>query len=54
MRLKNLLDRIYCFVAKLFKPKVAVWDSFFVNGSGVSDDFMNERASQQQSDRDDF
>ena len=27
------------------------WDSFFLNGPAVSDDFMPERASQHQSER---
>lgn len=27
------------------------WDSFFLNGPAVSDDFMSERASQSQPDR---
>jgi antitoxin VapB len=30
------------------------WDSFFLNGPAVSDDFMPERASQSQSDREAF
>ncbi len=27
------------------------WDSFFMNDPQVSDDFMNERASQEQGER---
>ena len=30
------------------------WDSFFLNGPAVSDDFMPERASQSQPDREAF
>ena len=30
------------------------WDSFFLNGPVVSDDFMPERASQSQPDREAF
>lgn len=30
------------------------WDSFFLNGPSVSDDFMPERASKSQPDREAF
>jgi antitoxin VapB len=36
---------------RIIAPIDKTWDSFFVNGPSVSEDFMNERASQKQSDR---
>ena len=30
------------------------WDSFFLDGPGVSDDFLAERADQEQADREAF
>lgn len=39
---------------RILTPIENAWDSFFLNGPSVSDDFMNERASQEQSDREDF
>ena len=41
-------------LARVIVPVGAVWDSFFVNGPTVSDDFTAERASQQQKERDRF
>lgn len=41
-------------VERIITPADSVWDSFFVNGPTVSDDFMSERASQQQNERDSF
>ncbi len=32
----------------------SAWDSFFINGPTVIDDFMSERASQQQNERESF
>lgn len=32
----------------------STWDSFFLSEEGVTNDFMNERASQQQPDREAF
>ena len=36
---------------RIIAPVENTWDSFFMNGPQVSDDFMNERASQEQSER---
>ena len=36
---------------RIISPVENTWDSFFMNGPQVSDDFMNERASQEQSER---
>ena len=40
-------ERILC-------PVENTWDSFFNSAEGVSKDFLNERASQEQSDRESF
>lgn len=37
---------------RIISPAESAWDSFFLGGQTVSDDFMNERADQQQSERD--
>jgi antitoxin VapB len=39
-------------VERIITPAESAWDSFFLAGTSVSDDFMSERASQQQSERD--
>ena len=39
---------------RILTPVENTWDSFFLNGPTVSDDFMNERASQEQPDREEF
>lgn len=36
---------------RVISPVGQTWDSFFLNGPTVSDDFMAERASQQQTER---
>ncbi|MFT0532764.1 type II toxin-antitoxin system VapB family antitoxin [Castellaniella hirudinis] len=36
-----------CIIA----PVGQTWDSFFLNGPAVSDDFMSERAGQDQPER---
>jgi antitoxin VapB len=36
---------------RVIAPLGQTWDSFFLGGPGVSDDFMPERASQQQAER---
>ena len=36
---------------RIISPVGQSWDSFFLNGPAVSDDFMPERASQHQSER---
>lgn len=39
---------------RVIAPLDGVWDSFFHNTPTVSEDFLNERASQQQSERESF
>lgn len=39
---------------RVLSPVENTWDSFFLSGQGVSEDFMTERASQQQAEREDF
>jgi antitoxin VapB len=36
---------------RIIAPVGQTWDSFFLGGPQVSDDFLPERASQQQSER---
>lgn len=36
---------------RIIAPVGQTWDSFFLNGPAVSDDFLPERASQDQSER---
>jgi antitoxin VapB len=36
---------------RIISPVGQTWDSFFLNGLPVSEDFMEERASQNQTDR---
>ena len=35
----------------IISPVNQTWDSFFINGPGVSEDFIVERADQAQSER---
>jgi antitoxin VapB len=37
---------------RIITPVDQTWDSFFHDGPAVSDDFMTDRASQQQPERD--
>jgi len=39
---------------RILSPVENTWDSFFLSEDGVSDDFMTERASQEQSKRESF
>jgi len=39
---------------RILSPVENTWDSFFLSQDGVSDDFMTERASQEQYERDSF
>ena len=39
---------------RILSPVENAWDSFFLSEQTVSDDFMNERASQEQPDRESF
>ncbi len=39
---------------RVLSPVENTWDSFFLSKDGVSDDFMEKRASQEQSERESF
>ncbi len=39
---------------RVLSPVESTWDSFFTSDQHVSDDFMPERASQEQSEREAF
>lgn len=39
---------------RVLSPVDHTWDSFFLSEERVSDDFMNVRASQDQSEREEF
>ena len=39
---------------RILSPADKIWDSFFLGGSSVSDDFLTERATQEQSERESF
>ncbi len=39
---------------RILSPLTNTWDSFFLSEDGVTDDFMKERASQDQSERESF
>ena len=39
---------------RIISPVGHTWDEFFLNGPRASDDFMAERADQQQADREAF
>ena len=39
---------------RVLSPVDSAWDSFFLSKEHVSDDFMEERASQEQSEREAF
>ncbi|MCH9692355.1 MAG: antitoxin [Gammaproteobacteria bacterium] len=39
---------------RVLSPVDSSWDSFFLSKERVSDDFMTERATQEQADREDF
>ena len=39
---------------RIISPAENTWDSFFLSENSVSDDFMAERATQTQSEREDF
>ncbi|VAW56788.1 VapB protein (antitoxin to VapC) [hydrothermal vent metagenome] len=39
---------------RILSPVDKTWDSFFLAEDSVSDDFMEERASQEQSEREAF
>lgn len=39
---------------RVLSPVGNTWDSFFLSDDGVTDDFMQERASQDQPERESF
>lgn len=39
---------------RVLSPVEKTWDTFFQDQEGVTDDFMNERASQEQAERESF
>lgn len=39
---------------RIISPAENTWDSFFMSDQGVTDDFLTERASQIQSEREEF
>jgi len=39
---------------RILSPIENTWDSFFLSDEGVTDDFMTERASQEQAEREAF
>ncbi|MDX2506304.1 MAG: type II toxin-antitoxin system VapB family antitoxin [Gammaproteobacteria bacterium] len=39
---------------RILSPVESTWDSFFLSEDHVSDDFMEQRASQEQSERESF
>ncbi|MEY4758056.1 MAG: hypothetical protein RJA34_2954 [Pseudomonadota bacterium] len=39
---------------RIIAPVDQTWDSFFLDGPAVSDDFLPERATQHQSEREAF
>lgn len=39
---------------RILSPVENTWDSFFLSQGSVSDDFMTERASQEQQERESF
>ena len=43
-----------CGQERIIAPLGRSWDSFFLDGPRVTDDFLPERASQEQADRDAF
>ncbi len=39
---------------RVLSPVTNTWDSFFTAEQGASEDFMNERATQEQAERESF
>lgn len=39
---------------RILTPVTNSWDSFFLQGTAVTDDFLTERASQEQQEREAF
>ena len=43
-----------CGQERIIAPVGRSWDRFFLDGPGVSDDFLAERADQEQAEREAF
>jgi antitoxin VapB len=43
-----------CGQERIIAPVGRGWDSFFLDGPGVSDDFLADRADQEQAEREAF
>ena len=43
-----------CGVERILAPADRAWDSFFLSDQQVTDDFLPQRADQQQSEREAF
>jgi antitoxin VapB len=43
-----------CGQERIIAPVGRSWDSFFLDGPGVSNDFLSERADQEQAEREAF
>lgn len=41
-------------VERILAPADQAWDSFFLSGEGVTEDFLPQRADQQQDEREAF
>ena len=57
MRLPDNVKRVDVRVRgceRIIAPLGQTWDSFFLNGPEAADDFMDERASQTQTEREAF
>jgi antitoxin VapB len=57
MRLPDEVKRVHIRAVgreRVIAPLDGAWDSFFLNSATVSEDFLSERASQQQSERESF
>ncbi|TAG26724.1 MAG: antitoxin [Burkholderiales bacterium] len=57
MRLPDEVKRVHIRAVgreRVIAPLDGAWDSFFLNAATVSEDFLSERASQQQSERESF
>ncbi len=57
MRFPDSVKRVEVRVAgqeRIIAPAESAWDSFFLGGMTVTEDFMVERASQSQAERENF
>ena len=56
-RFDESVERVHVRVVgkdRILSPVENTWDSFFLSKESVSEDFMNERASQEQAERELF